>query len=66
MPGSDPEVFVMNLPTILVLVIVVVCFVAALVFICKNGGFGGECTGDCSSCAARCETAKQQQNADKH
>ena len=42
----------MNLPTILVLVIVVVCFVAALVFICKNGGFGGECTGDCSSCAA--------------
>ena len=29
----------MNLPTILVLVIVVVCFVAALVFICKNGGF---------------------------
>lgn len=31
MPGSDPEVFVMNLPTILVLVIVVVCFVAALV-----------------------------------
>ncbi|WP_370828082.1 FeoB-associated Cys-rich membrane protein [Fournierella massiliensis] len=56
----------MNLPTILVLVIVVVCFVAALVFICKNGGFGGECTGDCSSCSARCEAAKQQQNADKH
>ena len=56
----------MNLPTILVLLIVVVCFVAALVFICKNGGFGGECSGDCSSCAARCEAAKQQQNADKH
>ena len=45
----------MNLPTILVLLIVVVCFVAALVFICKNGGFGGECSGDCSSCAARCD-----------
>ncbi|MDM8199825.1 MULTISPECIES: FeoB-associated Cys-rich membrane protein [Eubacteriales] len=56
----------MNLPTLLVLAIVVVCFVAALVFICKNGGFGGECSGDCSSCAARCEAARQNKEDGKH
>lgn len=47
----------MDLPTLLVLAIVVACFVAALVFICKNGGFGGECSGDCASCTAHCESA---------
>ena len=56
----------MNLPTLFVLTIVVVCFVAALVFICENGGFGSECSGDCSSCAARCEAAKQNKEEDKH
>lgn len=56
----------MNLPTLLVLAIVVVCFVAALVFICKNGGFGGDCSGDCSSCAARCEAARQNKEDGKH
>ena len=54
----------MNLPTILVLAAVGVCFVAALVFICKNGGFAGSCNGDCSHCSARCESAKKPANED--
>ena len=32
----------------------------------RRDGRSGECTGDCSSCAARCVAAKKQQNAEKH
>lgn len=55
----------MDFPTLIVLAIVGVCFVGAIAFICKNGGFGGECSGDCSSCTARCQAQKsgrEQQN----
>lgn len=49
----------MDLTTILVLAVVVIGFVAAVAFICKNGGFGGECSGDCSSCTSHCEAASK-------
>ncbi len=58
----------MDLPTLIVLVLVVVGFVAAIAFICKNGGFDGECNDDCASCAARCEAEQekaQQQSEQK-
>ncbi len=56
----------MDFPTILVLVIVIVCFVGAIAFICKNGGFGGECNGDCASCTARCEAQKLEKEQKKN
>lgn len=49
----------MTIRGIITILILVALFAAAVVFISKNGGWKGEegCTGNCGSCAARCESA---------
>lgn len=46
--------------TWIVLGVVIAAAIAALVFICKNGGWGG-CGGDCAHCAG-CDAQKKQQS----
>ena len=52
----------MGIGDLLILVLVGVGIVAAVVFICKNGGFSGSCGGDCAHCASRCSDARRKQN----
>ena len=47
----------MTLKSILIVVILVVLFALAVVFIAKNGGWDSEkgCHGDCSKCHENCD-----------
>ena len=58
------EVFPMlTVRGIITLVILVVLFALAVVWISKNGGWKGEgCGGNCASCHQRCETPKKSKD----
>ena len=47
----------MTLKSILIILIMVVVFTAAVIWIAKNGGWDSEngCHGDCNACKSRCE-----------
>lgn len=47
----------MTLKSILIVIVLVVLFALAVVFIAKNGGWDSEkgCHGDCSKCRENCE-----------
>ncbi len=51
----------MNLQSILVIILLIVGFTAAIWFIAKNGGWNSEggCNGNCASCFNRCENEKK-------
>ena len=51
----------MSFGDVVILALVAAAFVAALVFIFKNGGFAGGCGGDCAHCASRCSAPKDGQ-----
>ena len=51
----------MNWQTWLVLALVAGGLAAALVFICKNRGFGGGCGGDCAHCGQACGNPRKKQ-----
>lgn len=51
---------------IITLIVLVVLFALAVVWISKNGGWKGEgCGGNCSACHERCERASQNKNEPK-
>ena len=45
----------MTFGDILLIALVGAAFIAALVFIFKNGGFSGGCDGNCAGCMSRCD-----------
>ena len=48
---------------IITLIVLVVLFALAVVWIYKQGGWKGEgCGGNCASCHSRCENPKPDQN----
>ena len=48
---------------IVTLVVLIVLFTLAVIWISKNGGWkGGGCGGNCASCHQRCEKPKDQKD----
>lgn len=52
----------MNLQSIIVILVLILAFAAAMGFINKNGGWNSEggCHGNCADCHSRCEDGEKK------
>lgn len=55
----------MTLQGFLILVVIFVLLGLAVVFISRNGGWQGGCTGHCASCHQRCSRPENRQPPEK-
>lgn len=57
----------LTLRGIITLLVLVILFALAVVWIAKNGGWKGEgCGGNCASCQQRCSTPKTGEDDKQH